>query len=430
MSQHIDKIRDLLEHEHFDKIDEFPQIAEQENYSTENGGTTLNEAVADFKQISDMIDTAIEEDIISTFGRGQQNTIRKRLVNVRKQANNIENQNTRRNNPGNDFINSVDKLRSYAIGELSLDLRVGNHLDFSEQLRELREIREEHQKTLQNLEQAEETHKQIKTFHEEIENQKTTIDEIITSSEELQDDLEQIKTDVSNTQQDVENEAQTVNERYEEVLKKTDQINDYEERLKTSLLEVEDRSEQLDEQQDDINDLSDQISDLLNGAIAASLDRNFTDQKEELESSVKFWKWSTFVAIGVLIGFAVYIFQDITQVSEFGVGTVSRMTLLIPALIGVWFTSKNYSRQRKLMEQYAFKATLAQTLEPSRDVLESQLTSDGSDEQLAKFMVTSMGQIFQNPSEILDYSSPNDDDATHIEQVKDLGQNMIGKNSD
>jgi DNA repair exonuclease SbcCD ATPase subunit len=308
-------------------------------------------------------------------------------------------------------------------------LRVGEHLDFSEQLNKLKEAREEHQRAHESLARVEETHEEIVNIHDEIEKRKTDIEKITGVAKEFQTDLEETKTSISNTQQEVENEAQTINERYETVLKKTDQINDYEERLEDSLSEIEARSERLDEQETDINQLSDQISDLLNGAIAASLDRNFTDQKEELESGVRFWKWSTFVAIGVLIGFAVYIFQDITQVSEFGIGTVSRATLLLPALIGVWFTSKNYSRQRKLMEEYTFKATLAQTLEPSRDVLESQLTSDGSDEQLAEFMVASMGQIFQNPSEIVDDNGSNDDDATYVESVRDLSQRIAGRDS-
>lgn len=430
MSNQTDQIRTILDHEHFDNINEFSEIADEENYTRENDGITLNEAIVDFEMISEVIETAIEEGIFDDLSNNHENAIKDRLTNVRKQASNIENRNSRRNNPGQDFINHVDKLKSFVFGNLSLDLRVSEYLDLSKQLSELKEIREEQQETIHNLEKAEDTYAEIDQFYEEIEDDKATIDDIISSVKKSQSELEQIKTNASTTQQDIENEAQTVNERYEEVLKKTEKINDYEDRLENSLSEIEQRSERIDAQQDDIQDLNDKISNLLSGAIAASLDQNFSEQKEELEDSAQFWARATFVAIGALFVFAVIIFRDITQISDLGVGTISRVTLLIPPLIGVWFTSKNYSQKRKLMDEYAFKATIAQTLEPSRDVLEAQLTTEGSDKQLAEFMVVSMGQIFRNPSEILNNSDSTDDDATHVETVMDLSRDIIGENSD
>lgn len=425
MSQRIDQIRNLLNHEHFDNINEFPQIAEEENYSTENGDITLNEAIADFEQITGLLDTAIEEDVISVYGNGQLNTIRKQLGNVRKQASNIENRNSRRNNPGNDFINSVDKLRNYVIGELSLDLRVGEHLDFSEQLSKLREIREEQQKAIQNLIRAEERHEDINTIHEDVSDQKDTVNEIVTNAEEFLENLEEINNEATTTSQNIKNEAETINENYEKVLKKTEQINNYEDRLDNNLDEIERRSGQLDQQQEDINQIEERIDTLLNGAIAASLDRNFTERKDELERAAKIWAGTTFVAIIALILGAFFIFENVTQSGGFGAGTISRVTLLIPLLVGVWFTSKNYSRKRRLMEEYAFKSTMAQTLEPSRKVLESQQSFDETDAQLAEFMLVSMGQMFTNPSEIVENgSNTTEDDATNIETVMDLAKKI------
>lgn len=425
MSQHINQIRNTLDHENFDNISEFPQIAEEENYTTETNGTTLNEAIANFEQVAELLDTAIDKDTIQIYGENHQSNIKDRLVNVRKQANNIENRNTRRNNPGRDFINQVDNLRSYVIGGLSLDLRAGEHLDFSEKLNELKEIGEEHQKARQNLTKAEEAHEKIDSFHEDISSQKDRIVEIVASAEESQGELETIENNVSSTSQNVEDNAKTVNEHYEEVLKKTEQINNYEDRLEDNLSEIEERSEQLNQQQEDIDEIEGRIDTLLNGAVAASLDRNFTERKDELERAAKMWAGTTFTAIITLIVGAYLIFGNITQSGGFGAATISRVTLLIPLLVGVWFTSKNYSRKRRLMEEYAFKSTMAQTLEPSRKVLESQESFDDTDAQLAEFMLVSMGQMFTNPSGIVENgSTTKEDDATNIETVMDLAKRI------
>ncbi|WP_157884871.1 hypothetical protein [Halorubrum aethiopicum] len=427
MSQHVEKIRDLLNHEHFDNVSEFSEIAAEENYTTEHGGITLNEAIADFEHISELLEIAIENDIISVFGRGQQSNIKDRLNSVRQEAGNIVNKNDgRRNNPGKDFINRVDKLQTYVIGDLSLDLRVGEHLDFSEQLHKLEQTREEHQKAIQNLGEAEETHEKINSIHDDISEQQDEIDRIVSSAKESQGSLEEIENKASNTSQDIKKEADTINDRYEKVLKKTEQMNDYEDRLDSNLSEIEDRSEQLSQQKSSLDDIEDRIDTLLSGAIAASLDRNFTERKEELENSATRWARLTFGAIIALIAGAIVIFWSLLESTSLGIGTVSRVTLLIPLLVGVWFTSKNYSRKRRLMEEYAFKSTMAQTLEPSRKVLESQQSLDETDAQLAEFMLVSMGQMFTNPSDIVENGSTttNDEDATNIETVMDLAKRI------
>jgi len=425
MSQHTDQIREVLDHEDFNNIDEFPQIAEEENFTTEINDTTLNEAIADFEQITELLDTAIKENIISAYANNQLENIKDRLTNVRNQATNIEHKNTRRNNPGRDFIKQVDNLRSYVIGELNLDLRVGDHLDFAENLNDLKEIREEQQKSRHALEKAEETHEQIESIHENISNREDTIDKIVDSAKDSQESLETIENKVSSKSQNVKNDSETINEHYEEVLKKTEQINNREDRLKENISEIEERSEQLSQQQEDINEIKDRIETLLNGAVAASLDRNFSARKEELERGAKIWAGSTFVAIIALIVGAYFIFETITQSGGFGARTISRVTLLIPLLVGVWFTSKNYSRKRRLKEEYAFKSTMAQTLEPSRKVLQSQESFDDTDKELAEFMLVSMGQIFTNPSDIVENgSSATEDDATNIETVMDLAKRI------
>ncbi|WP_144049889.1 coiled-coil domain-containing protein [Halorubrum ezzemoulense] len=431
MSQRIDQIQEVLGHEHFDNIGEFPQVAEEENYTTEFNNTSLNESIAHFEQIVELLNTAIEKDIINRYPDNQLNNIRKKLINVRKEAQKLENRNSRRNNPGRDFIKQVENLRSYVIGQLALDLRAGDHLDFSEQLTKFEEIRVESQRTREELKEAVKTKEKINSIHKEISNQKGTIDQTVSSTEESQERIETIKTNVSNKLEDIRSESETVNERYEEVLKKTEQINEYENRLEDSLSEVEERSEQLSQQQDDLDEIEDRIDTLLSGAIAASLDRNFTERKDELERAAKMWAIATFAAIGILIGGAFFIFENITQSGGFGARTISRVTLLIPLLVGVWFTSRNYSQKRNLMEEYAFKSTMAQTLEPSRRVLESQESLDETDAQLAEFMLVSMGQMFTNPSNNVNPgNNSNEDDATNIETVMDLAKRISRNNQE
>lgn len=425
MSQYIDQIRTLLHHEHFDDLANFPEIADEENFTTEYKEKTLNEAIVDFERICETIEIALDEDLFTDIAIEDQMTIAKQLKNVRKEANNIKNRNGRRNNPGRDFIQNVESLKSHVFGQLSLDLRVGEYLDLSEQLGELKEIREEQQEATQVLQEAQDASGKIDQLHEKITNQKNEITGVVDSAEEFQEDLNTAESQIKTTLQQVEKEAETVSEMHEDVLTKKKEIESYESRLEDNLSAVEERANRMDDQQEELDEVEDRIDTLLNGAIAASLDKNFTARKKELETSATRWARLTFGAIIALIVGASVIFENITQAGGFGAGTISRVTLLIPLLVGVWFTSKNYSRKRRLMEEYAFKSTMAQTLEPSRKVLESQQSLDETDAQLAEFMLVSMGQMFTNPSDIVEHgSTTTDDDATNIETVMDLAKRI------
>lgn len=428
MNQEVENIQDLLNHPNFEDLDGLLEIAKEQDMITNHNNVSLSEAVAGFKRVSEILHTAIDETLLEELSQDYLQNIKERLVDVRQHAGNIKNENTSRKNPGRGFITSVGKLESYVIWNLSLDLRVGEHLEFNRALSNIKEITNKQQSLDQALQEARDGRVEIESIHTELTDQVEEFEALLDSANDSEDEIQQIENEISDTLDDVKSQAQTIENEHNNVLKKSQEIEDHETRLEENLSEVESRSEKLDQQQESVNNLDEQISELLNGAIAASLDRNFSKRKEELERSAKFWAVSTFVAIFGLVGFSFHIFEDISQVSELGVGTISRATILIPLLVGVWFTSKNYSRKRRLMEEYAFKSTIAQTLEPSRDVLESQLSVDGSDEQLAEFMMVSMGQMFNNPSDNIEASTSDDGDATNIQTVMDMAEKIVKRN--
>lgn len=142
----------------------------------------------------------------------------------------------------------------------------------------------------------------------------------------------------------------------------------------------------------DIIKLQEQIKSLINPAAADSLSSAFDDRR--LKISIQKWIWAFIVACSVSL--AVYVTYDVTDSISALVLEISksssdgdnvthvdpndipfvwfmRVLLLAPAYILVFFSFRQYVRERMLEENYAHKSAIAQTL-PSY----SELVTDES----------------------------------------------------
>jgi hypothetical protein len=90
----------------------------------------------------------------------------------------------------------------------------------------------------------------------------------------------------------------------------------------------------------------------------------------------------------------------------------------LPLIYAIAFCNVQYSRERKLEEEYAFKSNVSISLVPYQELVEKIVASDEKDERsrYATFIMDSISKVF---------TSPTDKVFDHGEKQKGISQKTI-----
>lgn len=428
MKKSISNLENTVRDDSFEDLDDLSELFDDKGYVTEVNEYELEEAITDLKRILELLEVAIEEDIIQTLTKSQRSNLRKKLRNTRKYIKWAKS-GKKKKNPGEKFLNSVGKLKKSVYSSTVLDLRAGEYLDFSSQIEEMNSIRRDQKKAIETIQETEDIAEEVIDYREKVESVFDTSEQILSDLEEVDSKAKKTDNDINSSLGQVNKHTETINERYEEVLEKTSKIRDFEETLDENIRKTEEQSVELENLNNESKSLQNDVRDIMVGAIGTSLGENFNERKGELERSSKIWALATFGFVGILLLFSWLVFQDLTGSTDFGLATISKATVILPALVGVWFSANNYSRTRKLLEEYAFKATVSHSLEPFQEVLEKQLPGDENADLITEFMVRSMVQIYTNPTDNISDGDQEDgsEDVTSIDSFSNMLNSLSGR---
>ena len=258
---------------------------------------------------------------------------------------------------------------------------------------------------------------------------------------ELQDRLTDIKSQLrhnENPSENLRNELRKVAdkiERYEEERKKAmsvisgtsiepseakaerliDELSEEKEELSKKLSEIEESQERLEE-------LEENASALLDKSTGTALGKQFADRKSELESNLRVWAGASVVSILTLVGSAAYVFAQIESVGGGVSINLAKVALLLPVSVAVWFSVSNYSRQKKLMEEYEFKSRMALSIGGFREVLNKE---SADSRVVSLFIISTMEKIFSNPQKNIaeneenEEASPTSNQTALLEMIRD-----------
>ncbi len=103
------------------------------------------------------------------------------------------------------------------------------------------------------------------------------------------------------------------------------------------------------------------------------------------------------LAIGAS-GWFIYLYRDLQQVNP---AFFPKLSISIPLVYAIAFCNLQYSRERKLEEEYAFKSSISISLDPYQRLVGS-LVDHGDKEEMAKyteFIIQSVNRVFTSPTE-------------------------------
>ncbi|WP_155998558.1 hypothetical protein [Thioalkalivibrio sp. ALM2T] len=147
--------------------------------------------------------------------------------------------------------------------------------------------------------------------------------------------------------------------------------------------------------------LQSEIKEHLQKAVGASLFAAFQNRKDQISGSK--WIWAALVGLAIVLQTAILIWlAGDVGASESDApfyarpGFVLRALASIPIIFFIGYGIRQYARERDYEELYAFKSALSFSLAPYLDLVKT-LSEKDQTQDYREFVVSTIGQIFENP---------------------------------
>jgi hypothetical protein len=160
-------------------------------------------------------------------------------------------------------------------------------------------------------------------------------------------------------------------------------------------------TEKLQSLTSELKNLELQIKDQIEKAIGFSLFGAFQKRQESIVISKKFWQWALFICTGAGVLLGIYFIITFQHMQSFNYLYLAKLALSLPVIYAISFCSVQYSKERRLEEEYAFKASISVSLNPYQELV-GRLVDLKIPEERAKyadFIINSIESVFSSPTD-------------------------------
>lgn len=177
------------------------------------------------------------------------------------------------------------------------------------------------------------------------------------------------------------------------------------------------------------NEQTAEISRQLELATGAGLFAAFKKRKDELEIGQWIWLGILLVSILIFIGFSCWLVGEFQKIDwnnvNWFVDIILKITASTPILYLVAFVTDRYAKERRLLEEYAFKSTISLALKPYFDMVSSNQITD----QEREFLIKSIENIFTTPTDKVYRTKEcqNKIDVAHLTELTENVKNLENK---
>jgi len=253
------------------------------------------------------------------------------------------------------------------------------------------------------------------------------INALLATIQEYKDNiLEMLKEtkDSKNNIQEIESEIQSFFE----------QIDEYKLKIESFIKETKEKVTGFDTDTQSIikknQEQQQEIENQLQKAVGASLFSTFAERKKQLSPAI--WGWLSIIILSVM-GMAILSYDIINEFTNSvnhmesikntakiimdknsssalsnNVESLNthiswmwvflKMTLLLPLIYLISFATSRYAKERRLIEEYAFKSTISLALTPYADLIK-KIEDEGADSKYRDFLIASIENIFSVPTD-------------------------------
>jgi uncharacterized coiled-coil DUF342 family protein len=143
------------------------------------------------------------------------------------------------------------------------------------------------------------------------------------------------------------------------------------------------------------------IREQLQQATGFTLFGAFQSRQNQIANSKKWWVRAIAALVAASVLVTAWIAYEAQSYNVHGIAFWVKLSLTIPIGYAIWFCTAQYSKERRLEEEYAFKASISASLNPYRDLVHSILEKDGQSDlsKYTEFVIGSVDNVFTSPTE-------------------------------
>lgn len=140
--------------------------------------------------------------------------------------------------------------------------------------------------------------------------------------------------------------------------------------------------------------ISEEIRNTYELTLDTSMAGTFVERREALKRRTRNWEQAYLGSIGFIV-VGIFTALLINPPDNFIEAVTERLVFVTPLVVIAFVLSKQYGHERKLYEEYAFKAAAAQSLRGYTILLNSQFKeNEGATEHILKFTIDAMNSIY------------------------------------
>lgn len=139
------------------------------------------------------------------------------------------------------------------------------------------------------------------------------------------------------------------------------------------------------------------IVDQLGRAGAGALAKSFDTRQGEIEKELSHWRKMLYGSTAMLVALSIAFFVYSFHVNEWSLGLFLKLSISLPLIYVVWFSSKQYSKERFILERYAFKVAQAKSLDAFSKTVKEMDSTDKGQSRAQEFAISSIEKIYVAP---------------------------------
>jgi hypothetical protein len=178
-----------------------------------------------------------------------------------------------------------------------------------------------------------------------------------------------------------------------------------------------------------LRELEGQVDGAILRATGFSLFHSFQKRQEDLQRSTRFWAYGLAVCASLSVIASLTFLHYLPYFSSQGPAIYFKISLSLPFIFALTFCALQYTRERRLEEEYAFKSNISISLKPYQKLVEEVVNqSDPAERAIyTKFIIDSIGRIFNSPTGLVfDGDATDGQTATGLLKVAgDVAENII-----
>lgn len=356
------------------------------NPNLKHGDTDITEAVSKFNLIRETLNSTISSTHFDILPANRRNAILNSLNSIK----------THIGNP-TQLIIQIDNLYETILGNELLSQQISKR-DYVKEFKNISDLKTRLELLVRVIEEKEVTIATIDNNAKQIESIKSSVTKISEEIETLHNDSSEINSSILDIL-NASNSSQTSIEKSEkEIETKRLSITTFAENIeeyKTSIASLETQAKNILSKESKIDELISQAEKALNLKSAEGISAAFSAQ---YDSSSKIWGLRLWI-IGAAVFIIIAIILTVWIASGYGISDpnsissiVGRIVAVGIAITGATFCAKQYTKQKNISEDYAYKAVLTKSIIAFTEEIRKR-----DEKKVAEYLEKVLNEIHQDP---------------------------------